>query len=45
MGKILAPQRATLDADKVEALIFIHQNIKLLSLAELIELTTNTLYP
>ena len=44
MGKIITPQRSNLDADKVEAIIYVIQNRELLSLDELIAATKAVMF-
>jgi len=44
MGEIITPQRSTLDADKVEAMIYVIQNLNILSLEELIAATKTAMF-
>jgi len=44
MGEIITPQRSTLDADKVEAMIYVIQNLNILSLEELIAATKAVMF-
>mmetsp|Transcript_31572 Transcript_31572/g.101336 ORF Transcript_31572/g.101336 Transcript_31572/m.101336 type:complete len:139 (+) Transcript_31572:2516-2932(+) len=44
MGEIITPQRSTLDADKVEAMIYVTQNLNILSLEELIAATKAVMF-
>ena len=45
MGKIVSPGRSSLDADKVEAMTFVSQNISLLGRERLVELVKTSLFP